>query len=42
MIVRPEFYQPLEIRRTDERVRLGISPYLPTGLVMLAVSVRAG
>jgi hypothetical protein len=34
MIVRPEFYQPLEIRRTDERIRLGLSPYLPTGLVM--------
>ena len=34
MIVRPEFYQPLEMRRADERVRLGLSPYLPTGIVM--------
>jgi 1,2-diacylglycerol 3-beta-galactosyltransferase len=34
MIVRPEFYQPLEFRRADERARLGLSPYLPTGLVM--------
>jgi Glycosyltransferase family 28 C-terminal domain/Monogalactosyldiacylglycerol (MGDG) synthase len=34
MIVRPEFYQPLELRRADERTRLGLSPYLPTGLVM--------
>jgi hypothetical protein len=34
MIVRPEFYQPLELRRADQRVRLGLSPYLPTGLVM--------
>jgi UDP-N-acetylglucosamine:LPS N-acetylglucosamine transferase len=34
MIVRPEFYQPLEIGRTDERVSLGLRPYLPTGLVM--------
>jgi hypothetical protein len=34
MIVRPEFYQPLEVRRADERARLGLSPYLPTGLVM--------
>ncbi len=34
MIVRPEFYQPLELRRADERARFGLSPYLPTGLVM--------
>ncbi len=34
MIVRPEFYHPLNIRRADERARLGLSPYLPTGLVM--------
>jgi Glycosyltransferase family 28 C-terminal domain len=34
MIVRPEFYQPQEMRRADERVRLGLSPYLPTGIVM--------
>jgi Glycosyltransferase family 28 C-terminal domain len=34
MIVRPEFYRPLEVRRPDERARFGLSPYLPTGLVM--------
>jgi glycosyl transferase family 28 len=34
MIVRPEFYQPFQLRRADERARLGLSPYLPTGLVM--------
>jgi hypothetical protein len=34
MIVRPEFYSPLEMRRPDERARFGLSPYLPTGLVM--------
>lgn len=34
MIVRPEFYQPFELRRADERARFGLSPYLPTGLVM--------
>ena len=34
MIIRPEFYQPRELRRADERARFGLSPYLPTGLVM--------
>lgn len=34
MIVRPEFYQPIEMRRADERLRRGLSPYLPAGLVM--------
>ncbi len=34
MIVRPEFYSPPNIRRPDERARFGLSPYLPTGLVM--------
>jgi UDP-N-acetylglucosamine:LPS N-acetylglucosamine transferase len=34
MIVRPEFYNSPKMRRADERVRLGLSPYLPTGLVM--------
>jgi len=34
MIVRPEFYQPLEISRDYERRRLGLSADLPTGLVM--------
>jgi hypothetical protein len=34
MIVRPEFYQPLEQCRASERERLGLEPDLPTGLVM--------
>ena len=34
MIVRPEFYRPLEINRGAERIRLGLDPELPTGIVM--------
>ena len=34
MIVRPEFYQPLEISREYERRRIGLRADLPTGLVM--------
>jgi 1,2-diacylglycerol 3-beta-galactosyltransferase len=34
MIVRPEFYQPLEVDRAQARMRLGLRPDLPTGLVM--------
>src|SRR5579875_749393 len=34
MIVRPEFYQPMEITRDYERRRLGLNADLPTGLVM--------
>ncbi len=34
MIVRPEFYRPLDASREQERVRLGLRPDLPTGLVM--------
>ncbi len=34
MIVRPEFYQPLQVDRAQERARLGLRPDLPTGLVM--------
>lgn len=34
MIVRPEFYKPLNICRGQERRRLGLLPDLPTGLVM--------
>jgi 1,2-diacylglycerol 3-beta-galactosyltransferase len=34
MIVRPEFYRPLEISREQERRRIGLHPELPTGLVM--------
>ncbi len=34
MIVRPEFYQPMDICRERERRRLGLRSDLPTGLVM--------
>src|SRR3984957_9825892 len=34
MIVRPEFYQPIEMNREAERVRLGLDPDMPTGIVM--------
>jgi UDP-N-acetylglucosamine:LPS N-acetylglucosamine transferase len=34
MIVRPEFYRPIEIDRAAERARLGLRRDLPTGLVM--------
>ena len=34
MIVRPEFYQPMELSREAERARLGLDPELPTGIVM--------
>jgi 1,2-diacylglycerol 3-beta-galactosyltransferase len=34
MIVRPEFYRPIEMNREAERVRLGLDPELPTGIVM--------
>jgi Glycosyltransferase family 28 C-terminal domain len=34
MIINPSFYEPLEIDRTAERVRLGLQPDLPTGLVL--------
>jgi 1,2-diacylglycerol 3-beta-galactosyltransferase len=34
MIVRPEFYRRLDISRERERCQLGLSPDLPTGLVM--------
>ena len=34
MIVRPEFYEAQEIDRREERERLGLDPYLPTGLVL--------
>jgi hypothetical protein len=33
MIVRPEFYVPLEMSRNEERTRLGLRPDLTTGLV---------
>src|ERR1700683_1899519 len=34
MIVRPEFYHPIEIDRAHERMRLGLRPGLNTGIVM--------
>jgi 1,2-diacylglycerol 3-beta-galactosyltransferase len=34
MIVRPEFYRTAELSRETERIRLGIDPELPTGIVM--------
>jgi UDP-N-acetylglucosamine:LPS N-acetylglucosamine transferase len=34
MIVRPEFYRPMELSRETERVRLGLDPKLQTGIVM--------
>jgi hypothetical protein len=33
MIVRPEFYQPIRVCRSQERRRLGLNADLPTGLV---------
>ncbi len=34
MILRPQFYEPPAIDRREERERLGLDPYLPTGLVL--------
>jgi 1,2-diacylglycerol 3-beta-galactosyltransferase len=34
MILRPNFYSPQQSKRQEERVRLGLQPDLPTGLVM--------
>ena len=34
MILRPGFYQPIDASREDERLRLGLDPNLPTGLVL--------
>jgi 1,2-diacylglycerol 3-beta-galactosyltransferase len=34
MIVRPEFYRPMELSREAERIRLGLDPELLTGIVM--------
>jgi UDP-N-acetylglucosamine:LPS N-acetylglucosamine transferase len=51
MILRPHFYEALSIDRREERERLGLDPYLPTGLVlfggqgsnvMLAIAERLG
>jgi len=34
MILNPKFYEPLELDRAAERMRLGLRPDLPTGLVL--------
>jgi UDP-N-acetylglucosamine:LPS N-acetylglucosamine transferase len=34
MILRPSFYQPNTVDRTEERARLGLDPEKPTGLVL--------
>jgi len=34
MILRPRFYEPVKADRAGERVRLGLDPDLPTGLVL--------
>jgi 1,2-diacylglycerol 3-beta-galactosyltransferase len=34
MILHPRFYEPLRVDRAAERVRLGLKPDLPTGLVL--------
>ncbi len=34
MILRPSFYQPVTADRVSERLRLGLDPDLPTGLVL--------
>lgn len=34
MILNPKFYEPLPVNREAERVRLGLRPDLPTGLVL--------
>lgn len=34
MILRPKFYEPVNIDRAEERDRLGLDPDLPTGLVL--------
>jgi hypothetical protein len=34
MILHPRFYEPLRVDRAAERVRLGLRPDLPTGLVL--------
>jgi UDP-N-acetylglucosamine:LPS N-acetylglucosamine transferase len=34
MVIRPDFYQPLALDRRADRVRLGLDPDRPTGVVM--------
>jgi len=34
MVIRPEFYAPITLDRTAERLRLGLDPRRPTGLVL--------
>lgn len=41
MILRPDFYRPLEIDRVSERRKHGLDPDLPTGLVLFGGSGSA-
>jgi glycosyl transferase family 28 len=34
MIIRPDFYHPMQVDRSAEQLRLGLDPARPTGLVM--------
>lgn len=34
MILRPEFYETAQVDRSEERVKLGLQPELPTGLLL--------
>lgn len=34
MILHPRFYEPMELNREEERLRLGLDPRTPTGLVL--------
>jgi UDP-N-acetylglucosamine:LPS N-acetylglucosamine transferase len=34
MILRPRFYEPIDVDRAEERRKLGLQPDLPTGLVL--------
>ena len=34
MILNPRFYAPLDVDRAAERMRLGLDPIVPTGLVL--------
>lgn len=34
MIIRPDFYEPMTVDRSAERLRLGLDPERPTGLVL--------
>ena len=38
MIIRPDFYRPLQIDRRAERVKLGLHPERPTGVVLFGAT----